>query len=113
MLASSFPFQSYSVCRARFATVAFMFQRRGYVRVGLQQNRCQNDVEHLIEQALMADVDDWNELTSSEYSCEMEVCDIRQGFVCIHSDGPLVHLSTNCPGQTYICSHCFTHRSIQ
>jgi hypothetical protein len=54
-----------------------MFQRRGYVRVGLQENPLQGSLasqqERLIEQALMAESDDWDEVESSEYSCEMEV----------------------------------------
>jgi hypothetical protein len=52
-----------------------MFQRRGYVRVGLRKDHSDFQAlqERLIDQALSSTAEDFEEVESSEDICEMEV----------------------------------------
>ena len=60
--------------RARFAPVAFMFQRQGSVRVGLEQDENTDErLEKLIEAALEAGAEDFEQRDPSEGLVEIEV----------------------------------------
>ena len=54
---------------ARYATVGFMFQRKGCVRVAVEPGQ----VEALIDTALEADAEDFEEQNASEESVEIQV----------------------------------------
>jgi len=59
---------------ARFTPVGFMFQRKGCVRVGFHKMKdIESRVEALIETALEASAEDFEELTQTEESIELEV----------------------------------------
>jgi translational activator of cytochrome c oxidase 1 len=60
---------------ARFATVGFLFQRKGCVRVALNKDaKVENGMDSLIETALEAGADDFREPDeASEDTIEMQV----------------------------------------
>lgn len=59
---------------AQFASVAFQFQRKGYVKVALDKGDDFHDrMERLIETALEASAEDFEELNSTDGSAEIEV----------------------------------------
>ena len=77
----SFPFFIYhvrddgvGVNSARFATVRFMFQHKGRVRVALDKQSAESGgVDRLLEETLAAGAEDFDQTPGSEEDVEVEV----------------------------------------
>lgn len=91
----SFRFSSCTSPRARFAPVGFLFERKGSVRVSLQRGEDYSErLERLIETALEADAEDFEESDSGDV-VEVEV---SLEYLLAHSS--LSMLQFICPPST-------------
>lgn len=62
-------------CSARFAPVGFLFQRKGCVKVALDKGEdFDARTERLIEAALEAEAEDFEQVDTADDTVEIEVC---------------------------------------